>query len=189
MTIRNKAGEVLNKKRFLYYSIVVILLFLLTVCIYFLYFINKNVEIRVIGTTVMILLFILWFYCERKNIKQQNVLYQSNIKKFVLITRDGEKEKEWHCEGVKSFLIGKSTINSEVDIDLTDTYYAEYISPNHAVLNYAEGYWYIEDLNSKNGVGIKKRGEEYALRLKPMTSYKIDEGDVIYISKSKLFVR
>ena len=179
----------MSRRHFLYYSIVVILLFLLAVCIYFLYFINQDIVIKVIGTTTILLLFILWFYYERKHIKQQNTLYQSNIKKFVLITRDGEKEKEWYCEGVRSFLIGKSTIDNEVDIDLADTYYMEYISPNHAVLNYAEGYWYIEDLNSKNGVGIKKRGEEYALRLKPMTSYKIDEGDVIYISKAKLFVR
>ena len=89
------------------------MLFLLAVCIYFLYFINKDIAIRAVGTTVMVLLFLLWFYYERKNTQQQNVLYQSNIKKFVLITRDGEKEKEWHCEGVKSFLIGKSTTNSE----------------------------------------------------------------------------
>ncbi len=179
----------MNKRQFLYDGMIVILLFLLAVCIYFLYFINKDIEIRAVGTAVIILLLILWFYYERRSTQKQNVLYQSNIKKFVLITRDGEKEKEWYCEGVNSFLIGKSTIDYEVDIDLADTYYAEYISPNHAVLNYAEGYWYIEDLNSKNGVGIKKRGEEYALRLKPMTSYKIDEGDMIYISKAKLFVR
>ncbi len=179
----------MNRRHFLHYSIVVILLFLLAVCIYFLYFINTDITIRAVGTAAMILLFLLWFYYERKNTQQQNTLYQSNIKKFVLITRDGEKEKEWYCEGVNSFLIGKSTMNNEVDIDLADTYYTEYISPNHAVLNYTEGYWYIEDLNSKNGVGIKKRGEEYAFRLKPMTSYKIDEGDVIYISKAKLFVR
>ena len=179
----------MNKRQFLYDGMIVMLLFLLAVCIYFLYFINKDIEIRAVGTAVIILLLVLWFYYERRNIQKQNVLYQSNIKKFVLITRDGEKEKEWYCEGVNSFLIGKSTIDHEVDIDLADTYYAEYISPNHAVLNYAEGYWYIEDLNSKNGVGIKKKGEEYALRLKPMTSYKIDEGDMIYISKAKLFVR
>ena len=179
----------MNKRQFLYDGMIVMLLFLLAVCIYFLYFINKDIEIRAVGTAVIILLLVLWFYYARRNTQKQNVLYQSNIKKFVLITRDGEKEKEWYCEGVNSFLIGKSTIDHEVDIDLADTYYAEYISPNHAVLNYAEGYWYIEDLNSKNGVGIKKKGEEYALRLKPMTSYKIDEGDMIYISKAKLFVR
>ena len=180
----------MNKKQFLYYSTVITLLFLLAICIYFLYFINRNIEIRAVGTAAIILLFVLWFYYERKNTNQQkNTIYESNIKKFVLITRDGEKEKEWYCEGVQSFLIGKSSIDKEVDIDLSDTYYMDYISPAHAVLNYAEGYWYIEDLNSKNGVGIKKRGEEYALRLKPMTSYKIDEGDVIYISKAKLLAR
>lgn len=113
----------------------------------------------------------------------------SNVKCFVLIAQNGEMEKEWHCEGVRSFLIGKGNILSDGDIDLSDSYYTDYISPAHAVLNYSQGYWYIEDLNSKNGVGIKKRGEEYALRLKPMTSYKIEQGDIIYISKAKLLVR
>lgn len=116
-------------------------------------------------------------------------MYPSNVKRFILITQNGEQEKEWHCEGVRSFLIGKSTANHTVDMDLSDSYYMDYISPAHAVLNYSQGYWYIEDLNSKNGVGIKKRGEEYALRLKPMTSYKVEQGDIIYISKVKLLVR
>lgn len=180
----------MNKKGFLYYGITVVLLFLLAAFFYFLYFINKDIEIRIIGSIAFVLVLLLWFYYERKNTKNTgNTLYESNIKKFVLITRDGEKAKEWYCEGATSFLIGKSSVDKEVDIDLSDSYYIDYISPAHAVLNYAQGYWYIEDLDSKNGVGIKKRGEEYALRLKPMTSYKVEEGDIIYISKVKLLAR
>lgn len=43
----------------------------------------------------------------------------------------------------------------EVDIDLSDVEYASLISKEHAVLNYSSGSWFIEDLESENGVGIK----------------------------------
>jgi len=112
------------------------------------------------------------------------------ITRLILMSPDGDREKEWHSEGVTSFLIGKGTVNQTVDIELGDTHYADYIANEHAVLNQVNGIWYIEDLgNSINGVGIRKRGEEYALRLKPSVSYKVDEGDILYISKAKILVR
>ena len=178
------------EKKIIAYCITVIILLILAALIYFLYFINQDIEIRILGSIVIMLILGIWFYLERRITKQlENTVYESDIKRFVLITRDGERQKEWCCKGACSFLIGKSSINHEVDIDLADTYYMEYVPPSHAVLNYVQGYWYIEDLNSTNGVGLKKRGEEYALRLKPMTSYKVEEGDVIYISKVKLLAR
>lgn len=134
----------------------------------------------------MLLFIALFIFKKREPIHEVYKQKESTIRKYVLITRDGETEKEWSCKGVNSFLIGKGTISQSVDIDLSDTYYAQYISNEHAVLNFHDGYWYIEDLNSANGVGLKKRGEEYSLRLKPLTSYKIDEGDIIYISKVKI---
>lgn len=172
------------------YCITAIILLILSAIIYYLYFVNEHIQMRILGTIAVVLILGIWFYWERKASKQTtNTIYESNIRRFVLITRDGEREKQWCCEGACSFLIGKGSADHDVDIDLSDHYYTEYISPSHAVLNYAKGYWYVEDLNSANGVGLKKRGEEYALRLKPMTSYKVEEGDVIYISKAKLLAR
>jgi len=111
------------------------------------------------------------------------------IKRLILMTPDGEREKEWHCEGITSFLIGKGTVSNSVDIELGDTHYSDYIADEHAILNYADGIWYLEDLGSLNGVGLRKRDEVYTLRLKPDVAYKIDEGDIIYISKAKILVR
>ena len=151
--------------------------------LYFLYFVNSNLKIQIIGAIgVAIVLFIWLFICQ--NMKNTG----PPIKKIVLITTNDEKQQEWLCKNVRSFLIGKGTASSEVDIDLGNTKYSEYINNEHAVLNYSNGFWYIEDLNSQNGVGIKKYGEEYALKLKPKVAYKIDKGDVIYISKTKILV-
>lgn len=176
-------------KQTLLYMVGIIVILGLSLFIYFLYFVNTDVYIRIVGTIIVILIAVICLLFEYKRQRARSVKYESSIKRFVLITRDGDKEKEWHCEGMTSLLIGKGTAKREVDIELGDTHYSEYISNEHAVMNYYGGYWYIEDLNSRNGVGIKKKGEEYALRLKPLVSYKIDEGDIIYISKAKILVR
>ncbi|MCL2593205.1 MAG: FHA domain-containing protein [Defluviitaleaceae bacterium] len=153
------------------------------------YFINEDLSLRIIGTIALFAISFSWLFIEYKRSKKNQKIEDLSIKRFILITRDGEREKEWYAEGSTSFLIGKGTPAKEVDIELGDTHYNAFISNEHAVLNYSDGFWYIEDLNSFNGVGVKKRGEEYALRLKPNVSYKIDEGDIIYISKAKILVR
>jgi len=115
-------------------------------------------------------------------------IHIASISCFVLLSTEGGFEKEWHVPGATSFLIGKGTVSNEVDMELGDTHFCEYISTEHAVLNFIAGCWYIEDLDSLNGVGIRKKGEEFALRLKPGVPQKVDIGDVIYISKAKIMV-
>lgn len=180
---QGKAGQII------YYLLTIAILLSIAMFLYFLYFINNDTIIKVVGTVSAILLALIWLIFEYRNKAVVIKNHESNITKFVLITKDGEYEKEWHNEGMNSFLIGKGTVLNEVDIELGDHPYSEYISNEHAVLNYSEGFWYIEDLESQNGVGLKKQGEEYSLKLKPLTSYKIDEGDIIYISKAKILVR
>lgn len=184
-----KGANQLNKV--ISFMVTLFILLCISVFIYFLYFVNTDMTIRVVGTILALLIVVAWLRFEYKYARRglHGDDQESPIKRFILMTRDGEREKEWCCDGMTSFLIGKSSTAKEVDIELGDTHYNDYISNEHAVLNYADGFWYIEDLNSLNGVGIKKKGEDYALRLKPMVSYKIDEGDIIYISKAKLLVR
>lgn len=172
------------------YAITVFILLAISILIYFLYFINDDISIKIVGTVSIFIIICVWGFFEfrEKNVKE-NIYVEQVIKRIVLIARDGEREKEWYVGDKNSLLIGKGTIDSEVDIELGDTYYSDYIANEHAVLNYSEGFWYIEDLGSVNGVGIKKKGEEYALKANPLTPYKIDEGDIIYISKAKLLVR
>ena len=110
------------------------------------------------------------------------------ITRFVLMSENGAREKEWYVSGANGFLIGKGTAGGEVDIELGDTQYSDYVSREHAVLNFVKGFWYIEDLSSKSGVGLKKKGKDFALRLKPEVLYKVDVGDVIYISKVRIMV-
>lgn len=183
-----------NLKQILSFILTITIILLLAIFLFFIFFINKDFTIRIIGTIAVLLVVAIWFLFEYENRKARvkvvpQKIQKSGINKIVLITRDGEREQEWDCNGTTSFLIGKSTTLKEADIDLTGIMFSEYVSNEHAVLNCSDGYWYIEDLGSLNGVGLKKKDEEYALKLKPLTSYKLDEGDIIYISKIKLYIR
>ena len=181
----------LKIKKIFMNTLTILFLLAISISIYILYFDIESIWIRVIGTAGLVIVIIAWLYLEyymrinRRSIKPEDV----PVKRLILMSPDGEREKEWHCEGVTSFLIGKGTIGKSVDIELGDTHYRDYISNEHAVLNHLDGIWYVEDLGSLNGVGIRKKGEEYTMRLKPSVSYKISDGDILYISKAKILVR
>lgn len=111
------------------------------------------------------------------------------IAKLVLLDEEGESVKEWYIHGETSLLIGKSSAQSEVDIDLSDSEYASLISKHHAVLNYASGSWYVEDLDSRNGVGIQPAGRRTAEQLEEDGPYRIEPGDIICIANTRIVVK
>lgn len=114
---------------------------------------------------------------------------ETGITKLVLLDEDGESVKEWFIQGATSLLIGKSTSQNEVDIDLSDAEYAALISKQHAVLNYASGSWFIEDIHSRNGTGIKQANSRDKNRLEIEQPYKVKAGDIIYIANTRLLLK
>lgn len=111
------------------------------------------------------------------------------VSKLVLLDEDGESVKEWLIQGETSLLIGKSSSREEVDIDLSDTEYASLISPQHAVLNYSEGSWFLEDLDSRNGIGIRAAGRSAAARLDPDAAHRLANGDLIYVANTRILAK
>ncbi|WP_246070687.1 FHA domain-containing protein [Paenibacillus kobensis] len=111
------------------------------------------------------------------------------ITKLVLLDEEGERIKEWLLQGETSLLIGKSSSKQEIDIDLADTEYASLVSSQHAVLNYANGSWFIEDLDSRNGIGIREAGRGSAQRLEQEMPHPVGVGDMIYIANTRLLLK
>ena len=110
------------------------------------------------------------------------------IAKLVLVGENGKNIKTWNIEGKVSLLIGRNTKNNEVDIDLSNVEYSELISRQHAILNYADGRWYIEDVGSAHGTGLKRINEE-KFRLEVERSYELKHGDIIFIANTKIMVK
>ena len=92
----------------------------------------------------------------------------------------------WELYGRTSAIIGKDVGENAVDIDLSKNPYAALIDVEHAVMNYADGSWYIEDLDSRNGISIKKFGQEKIYRLSSLQPCKLDFGDVLIIGVCQL---
>jgi hypothetical protein len=120
---------------------------------------------------------------------QKKTPSSEGITKLVMLDEDGQSRKEWYIHGEISLLIGKSSNQSEVDIDLSESEYASLISKQHAVLNYVSGSWFIEDVESRNGVGVKKARQKEKTRLELDEPHRIGSGDILYIANTRLLVK
>ncbi|WP_255298257.1 FHA domain-containing protein [Brevibacillus dissolubilis] len=113
----------------------------------------------------------------------------TGISQLILLDEEGKYVREWTVQGETSLLIGKNSLQGEVDIDLSETEYASLISKQHAVLNFANGQWYIEDIDSRNGTGIKEASQSGKSRLESQKPHIIKAGDIIYIANTRILLK
>jgi len=104
--------------------------------------------------------------------------------RLILLDEEGKPVKSWDLAGRTALILGKSG-GEDVDIDLTDCEYSCFIDYQHAVLNFCLDCWYVEDLESQNGVKIKKveDGQCYKVMGHPC---RVTAGDILYIANTRL---
>ena len=119
---------------------------------------------------------------KKEMLKKEN----KQVKNLVLINEEGDTLLEWSLAGKTALIIGKSTEKEKVDIDLECSAYAQMISKQHAVLNYTDGGWYIDDIDSKNGTRVKKLYQNSILDVKLVGTVEVECGDIIYIANTML---
>lgn len=124
------------------------------------------------------------------NEKKTNAEHEKRrIKSIVLINEEGTALTEWSLMGKSGMVIGKGTEKEPVDIDLSCSAFAQMISKQHAVLNYTDSGWCIDDIDSKNGTRVKKINRNAILDLKLMGTIELGVGDIIYIANTMLQLR
>ena len=111
---------------------------------------------------------------------------KSKIKTIQLLNEREEVIKEWYIRDEQGLLIGKNFQNQWVDIDLTVADYAVLIEKQHAALNCVDGKWFLEDLGSRNGTGVKAVQTSQIKRLVPEEVIPVYPGDRIYVAKTIL---
>ena len=121
--------------------------------------------------------------------KEEEIEDESNIRRLQLINEDNEIIKTWDIGEKVSFVIGKSSPENSVFIDLSTSIYSKFIDDNHAVLNYAGGKWYIEDLSSDSGICIQKIDDNKLYRIVADVPCEVKRGDILYIHKVKILLR
>ncbi|CUU50391.1 FHA domain-containing protein [Clostridium beijerinckii] len=121
--------------------------------------------------------------------KEEIVQDESNISKIELVNEENEIIRSWDIGERISFLIGKNGKSDEMLIDLSTSIYSKFIENEHAVLNYASGRWYVEDLSESAGVVIQKATDDTKYRIVKDAPCELKRGDILFISKVKLLLR
>lgn len=185
---RLKKSEKNEENRMAIVGINITILIVVLIAAYYIFFISTSIYIKVAAVICFIAVLIAYIvmaiiYVDKYTEKD------SEIKQLILVDEDGNYKREWNINGKTSLLIGKNTKNNEVDIDLASTDYSYLISKQHAVLNFASNNWYVEDIGSSNGVGIKKLNDNVKRKLFRDVPYKLDSGDIIYIANTQLIIK
>lgn len=123
---------------------------------------------------------------EKKAMREQN---RKPATKLVLLNEEGTQLLQWSLQNATSLIIGKSTEKAPVDIDLSVSAMAYMISKQHAVLNYTEKGWYIDDIDSKNGTRVKKASQNAIMDIKLVGAVEVESGDIIYIANTMLQIQ
>lgn len=113
----------------------------------------------------------------------------AKVTEAVLLNEEDRTLASWTLYGKVSMLIGRDSGENQVDVSLSSSAYASTVDVEHAVLNYTDGTWYVEDLASHNGVSVQsiKDGRKY--KLAPFHPCKLDAGDIIHVGLVRLLIR
>lgn len=121
-------------------------------------------------------------------VKAQANINKQYIKHIVLKDDEGYDVKTWKIENIPSILIGKESTKCRVDIDLSKTVYSSLVSREHGVLNNTGEGWFFEDLGSMNGSGVEKKDTGRKIKITPGKPIKVESGDILHISNTKLLL-
>lgn len=185
---RLKKSEKNEENKTMIVGINITILIVLIIAAYYIFFISTSIYIKV-AAVICFIAYITAYIVRAVVYVNKYTEKNSEINKLILVDEDGNYKKEWNINGKISLLIGKKTKNNEVDIDLANTDYSYLISKQHAVLNFASNNWYIEDVGSSNGIGIKKLNDNVKRKLFRDVPYKLDSGDTIYIANTQLIIK
>ena len=102
------------------------------------------------------------------------------ISTLILLGENDRPIKIWDLTGKVGLVVGKSSENYQVEIDLSDTDYHSYIDPEHALLNSMDSGWWVQNISTGNEVAIHRKGKE--LLLGHQASDRLCKGDVLCIA-------
>ena len=130
---------------------------------------------------------LIYFLIKDFSLKREKI-QDTFLSELVLLSEENTVIRSWSILGKNSVVIGKKNSEEDIDIDLCDTAFGGTVSDIHAVLNYVEGLWYIEDMQSKNGTQIKGFLEDKLYNIRDGQS-RLVKNDYIFIGLNKLQIR
>lgn len=120
---------------------------------------------------------------------KSHLVRRKEISEILLLGEENNITAVWDIYGKTSIVFGKEAKENQIDINLKNTDYAGTIDGEHAVMNYCNGCWYIEDLESENGTRIQRGGEGEKYRVSSREPCKIEKNDIIYLGLAPIKIR
>jgi pSer/pThr/pTyr-binding forkhead associated (FHA) protein len=164
----------------------------IALCLLVIFYWREQIWLIIVSGAVAVIFIILGCIAKNKNFEiksQETTITAAGLKQLILLNEDDSELNRWDLFGKTSLIIGRDYGENEVDINLADCTYSGFIEVEHAVLNYAGGHWFVEDLHSENGVRVQKYGDNRQYRLATAKPCRIDAGDIIYVAQTRLIVR
>ncbi len=161
------------------------------ICIYRMEWDEKWSFVMFLLILMFIVVAIIDLYClwksTRKKAKTKKAVKLAGIERLILLDEQEKPIKSWDMVGRTALIIGKTGSEEEVDVDLEDCEYSSFIDFQHAALNFCLDSWYVEDLESHNGVRVKKveDGQCYKIMGRPC---RVSAGDILYIANTRLLL-
>ncbi len=152
--------------------------------------IERTVSLTLLGAVGAVsLLFIYADMNQRHKRRDGYDTGKTEISEILLLGEDNNITDTWDIYRKTSIVFGKDAGENQVDINLKNTDYAGTVDGEHAVMNYSNGRWYIEDLDSENGTRIRRNGVDKPYRVSSREPCKVEKGDIIYLGLAPLMVR
>ncbi len=129
-------------------------------------------------------------FIPHKREKKYGELYKmdNSIRELILLDENEKPVKAWDLAGKVSLVIGRDSPQEPVDVDLAECEYSALIDEQHAVLNYCMDAWYVEDLNSQNGIRVRKIDDGLCYRVMKSKPCRLAPGDIIFIANTMLLI-
>ena len=112
-----------------------------------------------------------------------------NISELALLSEEDTELMVWDMYGKVSLVIGRDVGENQVDVDLSQSSYPGMVDVEHAVLNFSNGNWYIEDVGSNNGISIHKGQANRLYKISANSPCRVESGDILFIGMNRLALR
>lgn len=124
-----------------------------------------------------------------RKMAESYVIPKQSITELLLLGDENAEVASWNLYARNGLVIGRDVGENHVDIDLKDSAYASMIEVEHALLNYSGGYWYVEDMGSKNGISLQKAVDGRRYKLAADKPCRLEKNDILFIAMAKLLIR
>lgn len=122
-------------------------------------YIEKEISLLILGVTGALFFMLAIKDRNKADDSEKYGTRRKELSEIHLLGEEGNVTATWDIYGKTSIVFGKDERENQVDVNLKNTDYAGTVDGEHAVMNYFNGNWYIEDLDSENGTRLQRAGE------------------------------